>query len=81
MNPFGFVDSGALFHLTPKRYFLSYYAVIDNGYVKMGDDDPCKIIGIDNVWLLTSTSYKMLLKDACHIPDIRTEIDIDRTCR
>ena len=32
------VDSGASFHLTPKREWLSSYTTGDYGYVKMGND-------------------------------------------
>ena len=37
----------------------------------MGNDGACKIVGIGNVWLLTSIGYKMMLKDVHHVPDIR----------
>ena len=50
---FWVVDSGASFHLTPKRECFSSYTVGDYGYVKMGNDGACKIVGIGNVCLLT----------------------------
>ena len=37
------VDSGASFHLTPKRECLTSYTTGDYNYVKMGNDDTCKI--------------------------------------
>mgnify|MGYP000019891384 CR=1 FL=1 len=36
----------------------------------MGNDSACKIVGIGNVLLLTSTSCRMLLKDVHHVSDI-----------
>ena len=42
--------------------------------MKMGNDGACKIVGIGNVWLLISISCGMLLKDVCHVPDIRLDL-------
>ena len=53
------VDSGALFHLTPKRECFSSYTTGDYGYVKMGNDGACKIVGIGNVCLITSTRCRL----------------------
>ena len=60
------VDSGASFPLTPKPECFSSYTTSDYGYVKMGNDGACKIVGIENVCLLTSTECRLILKDVCH---------------
>ena len=76
------VDLGTLFHLTLKRECFSSYTTRDYGYVKMGNDGACKIVGTGNVCLLTSTSYRMMLRDVCHVPGCtscsgyQTEFDI-----
>ena len=62
------VDSSASFHLTPNRECFSPYMASDHGYVKMGNDDACRIVGIGNVCLLTSTCCTMVLKDVHHKP-------------
>ena len=69
------VDSDASFHLTPKREYFSSYIVSDYGYVRMGNDGECKILGIVNVCLLTSTGYRLMLKDVRHVPDVRLNLN------
>ena len=68
------VDSGASFHLTPKRECFSSYAIEDNGYVKMGNDGACKIVGVGNICLITSTGCRLMLKDVCHVSDVRLNL-------
>mgnify|MGYP002775142099 CR=1 FL=1 len=68
------VDSSASFHLTPKKECFSSYTTEDYDYVKMGNDDTRRIIGIGNVCLLTSTGYRMLLKDVRHVLNIRLNL-------
>jgi hypothetical protein len=68
------VDSGASFQLTPKRECFSSYIAGDYGYVRMGNEDECKIVGIGNVCLLTSNSCRLKLKDVCHVPDVRLNL-------
>ena len=64
------VDSGVSFHLTPKRECLTSYTTGDYNYVKMGNEDASKIIGVGKVCLPTSTSCRSLLNDVRHVPDI-----------
>ena len=40
------VDSGASFHLTPKKECFSSYTTSDYDYVKMGKKHACKMVGI-----------------------------------
>ena len=42
--------------------------------MKMGNEDACKIIGIEKVCLLTSTGCRLILNDVCHVPDIRLNL-------
>ena len=48
------IDSGALFHIASSGECFSSYTIDDYGYIKMGNDGACKIVGIGNVCLLTS---------------------------
>ena len=63
MSALWVVDFGALFHLTSKRKCFSSYITGGYGYVKMGNDRACKIVGIGNVCLSTSIGYRLMLKD------------------
>ena len=38
--------------------------------MNMGNDDTCKLVGIGEVCLLTSTGCRMVLKDVRHVSDI-----------
>ena len=57
------VDSGASFHLSPERKCFTSYRAGDHDSVRIGSEGACKIVGIGNVWLTTSTTFKLLLKD------------------
>jgi hypothetical protein len=43
------VDSGASFHATPHRKFFLDYVQGDFGHVHLGDNAPCKIVGMGRV--------------------------------
>ena len=68
------VDSSVSFHLIPNRECFSSYTTGDYDYVKLGNDGACRIIGIGNICMLTSTSYKMMLKDVRHVLDIKLNL-------
>ena len=57
------VDSGASYHLTPDQKCFSSYKARDDGFVKMGNEGVCRLVGIGDVRLMTSTGCKLLLKD------------------
>ena len=61
------IDSSASFHLTPKRECFSSYTTGDHSYVRMGKHNECNIVCIGIVCLLTSTSYRLMLKDVRHV--------------
>ena len=43
------VDSGASFHATPDKKYFHDYVQGDFGQVHLGDDKPCKIVGMGKV--------------------------------
>ena len=45
------VDSRDLFHVTPNRKHFHDYVKGDFGYVHLGDDKPCIIIGMGKVFI------------------------------
>ena len=68
------IDSGASSHLTPKKECFSSYTTSDHGYMKMGNEHACKIVGIGKVCLLTSIGCRMVLKDVHRVLDIRLNL-------
>jgi hypothetical protein len=68
------VDSGASFHATPhKKHFLDYVRG-DFGQVHLGDDAPCKIVGMGKVKIKQRNGNQWLLKEVRHVPDLRKNL-------
>jgi hypothetical protein len=68
------VDSGASFHATPHRKHFIDYVQGDFGQVHLGDDAPCKIVGMGNVKIKKINGNQWLLKEVRHVPDLRKNI-------
>ncbi|CAJ2628405.1 unnamed protein product [Trifolium pratense] len=68
------IDSGASYHVTPRRDFFSSFTIGDFGTVKMGNEGVCKIVGMGDVWVETSIGCKLQLKNVRHVPDIRLNV-------
>ena len=64
------VDSGASFHATPhSKHFLDYVQG-DFGQLHLGDDAPCKIVGMGKVKIKKHNGNQWLLKEVRHVPDL-----------
>jgi hypothetical protein len=68
------VYSGASFHATPHRKHFLDYVQSDFGQVHLGDDVPCKIVGMGKVKIKQSNGNQWLLKEVRHIPDLRKNL-------
>ena len=68
------VDLGDSCHATPHRKFFHDYVSGDFGHVLLGDDEPCKIVGMGKVWIKLNNGNKSLLKYVRHIPTMKTNI-------
>ena len=68
------VDSGALFHATPHRKHFLDYVQGDFGQVHLGDDAPCKIVGMGKVKIKQCNGNQLLLKEVRHVPDLRKNL-------
>jgi hypothetical protein len=68
------VDSGASFHATPHRKHFLDYVQGDFGQVHLGDDAPCKIVGMGKVQIKKKNGNQWLLKEVRHVPDLRKNI-------
>jgi hypothetical protein len=65
------VNSGASFHATPNmKHFLDYVQG-DFEQVHLGDDAPCKIVGMGNVQIKQKNGNQWLLKEVRHVPNMR----------
>ena len=65
------VDTTTSFHITAPRDFFSSYTSDSFGWVKMGNEAKCEIIGMRDVELETSIACKLVLKDVKHVLEMR----------
>jgi hypothetical protein len=68
------VDSRASFHATPHRKHFLDYVQGDFGQVHLGDDAPCKIVGMGKVKIKQRNGNQWLLKVVRHVPDLRKNL-------
>ena len=61
------VDSGASFHATLDKKYFHDYVQGDFGQVCLGDDKPCKIVGMGKVLVKQRNGNQWLLKEVRHI--------------
>jgi hypothetical protein len=68
------VDLGDSFHATPHRKHFMDYVQGDFGQVHLGDDVPCKIVGMGKVKVKKRNGNQWLLKEVRHIPYLRKNL-------
>ena len=68
------VDSGASFHATPDNKYFKDYVQGDLGQAYLGDDEPCKIVGMSMVKIKLKIGNQWLLKDVRHVPDLKRNL-------
>jgi hypothetical protein len=64
------IDSGASYHMTPHREWLSEYEKYDGGDVFLGDESKTKIMGHGRVKLLLKDQRIRTLPGVLHIPKL-----------
>jgi hypothetical protein len=68
------LDSGDSFHATPHRKYFQDYVQGDFGQVYLGDDEPCKIVGMGKVQIKLKNGNQWLLKEVRHVPYLRRNL-------
>jgi hypothetical protein len=68
------VDSGAPFHSTTDRKHFIDYVQGDFGQVHLGDEAPCKIVGMRKVKIKKRNGNQWFLKEVRHVPDLRKNL-------
>ena len=65
------MDSACSYHLMPKKDWFDTYRLVNYGYLLMGNDASCKVVGMGNI------KFKMfvgVIRMLCHVksvPDLR----------
>eukprot|EP00253_Pinus_taeda_P027437 PITA_27437 len=68
------VDSMASFHATTNKKHFHDYVQGDFGQVRLGDDKPCKIIGVGTVFIKQQNVNQWLLKEVRHVPELKKNL-------
>eukprot|EP00253_Pinus_taeda_P026322 PITA_26322 len=66
--------SGASFHATPARKHFYDYVQGYFGQVRLGDDKPCKIVGMGIVFIKQQNGNQWLLKEERHVPNLKKNL-------
>ena len=65
------VDTTTSFHITARSNLFSSYTSGSFGWVRMGNEAKCEIVGMRDVELETSIRCKLVLKYVRHVHEIR----------
>ena len=68
------IDSWASFHATPERKHFHDYVQGDFGQVHLGDDKPCKIIGMGKVFINKQNGNQWILKEVRHVSYLKKNL-------
>lgn len=64
-------DFGASFHATSYRTCFLDYVQVEFGHVLLGNNHPCKIVGMDKILIKLPNENQWLLKEAMYIHDLK----------
>jgi len=68
------LDSGCSYHICPQRDWFVTYQPIDGGTVLMGNNMPCKTIGIGSIKIRMHDSIVGTLSNVRHVPDLKKNL-------
>ncbi|KAL8170360.1 hypothetical protein V2J09_022164 [Rumex salicifolius] len=69
------LDSGATFHCCPLRDWFSSFEKMENaGVVLMGDDNPCKIMGVGSIRVKMFDGIVRELKNVRYVPGMKKNL-------
>ena len=64
------LDTGASYHMTPRREWFSEYTEVLDNKIKMANDFACKIVGIGSIKLRTHDGRFCTLNKVRHVPSM-----------
>ena len=68
------LDSTFAYHMTPNKYWLDNYRLVNFSSILRGNDDPCKDIGIENIKIKMFNGVVITLCDVRPILDLRKNL-------
>ena len=60
--------------MTPNRDWFNTYRLVNSGYVLMGNNTSCKVVGIRNIRIKMFDGVVRTLCDVRHVPDLRKNL-------
>ena len=68
------MDSGCSFHMTPNRGWFETFEENIGGDVLLGNNRPCKVIGIGTVRIKTHDGVEHILSEVRYVPDLKRNL-------
>ncbi|KAK2973986.1 hypothetical protein RJ640_020432 [Escallonia rubra] len=65
------LDTGCSYHMCPNRDWFATYRSFDGGKVLMGNNVPCKVVGIGSIQIRMHDGIVRTLTDVRHVPELR----------
>ncbi|KAJ4702606.1 Retrovirus-related Pol polyprotein from transposon TNT 1-94 [Melia azedarach] len=67
-NDVWILDSGASYHICPRREWFTTYEQVDGGNISMANSSVCKAVGIGSIKIRTHDGKFCILNDVRHVP-------------
>ena len=64
------IESGISFHATPHKKYFQDYTKGNFGFVYLGDDEACEIVGRGTILVTLSNGSEWMLNDVRHVPSL-----------
>ena len=68
------LDSGALHHICPHKYWFASYQTVNDVIVLLGDNNSCKTIGVGSVKIKMFDGVIRTLTDVRHVPELKKKL-------
>ncbi|GKC14004.1 retrovirus-related pol polyprotein from transposon TNT 1-94 [Tanacetum coccineum] len=68
------MDSACSFHMSPNRDWFVTYEEFEGGHVFIGNDSPCKVVGIGTIRIKKHDRVVRTLIDVRHVPDLKKNL-------
>lgn len=68
------LDSGCSYHMCPNKDWFHTYEQVDGGVVLMGNNAPCKTIGIGSIRIKMYDGIVRTLTQVRHVPDLKKNL-------
>nr|CDN96898.1 putative Ty-1 copia retrotransposon [Phaseolus vulgaris] len=68
------LDSGCTYHMCPIRDWFFEFQELDGGVVYMGNDNPCKTVGIGSIKLRNHDGSTRILRDVRYVPKLKKNL-------